>query len=69
MKKLNYFGSFLCLLFPLVLFLSYKGEQTLSYIILFVFLISMFSGKNRSRLKNLTDKKIAMGLLIFIFSP
>ncbi len=69
MKKLNTSGYFLSLLFPLVLFLSFKGEQTLSYIILFIFLISMFSKDNRSCLVNLIDKKLASGLLIFILSP
>ena len=69
MKKLNNFGYFLSVLFPVILFLSYKGEQTLSYIILLVFLISMVSKENRNAFKNLIDRKITAGLSIFISTP
>ena len=65
MKKLNLTGYFLTLLFPVMLFLSYKGEQTLSYLIMLIFLLSMLFRKNRSALKTLVDGKIAAGLLIF----
>ena len=69
MKKLNIFGYFLSILFPITLFLSYKGEQTLSYIIFIIFIISMFSRENRKNFKSLVDKKLSYGLLIFILSP
>jgi len=69
MKKLNLTGYFLTLLFPVMLFLSYKGEQTLSYLIMLIFLLSMLFRKNRSALKTLVDGKIAAGLLIFVLSP
>ena len=69
MKKLNLTGYFLTLLFPVMLFLSYKGEQTLSYLIMLIFLLSMLFRKNRSALKTLIDGKIAAGLLIFVLSP
>lgn len=69
MKALNKSGYFLSLLFPAVLFLSYKGEQTLSYILFFIFLLSMFSRENRRSLKNLTDSRLAAGLAIFITTP
>ena len=69
MKKLNLTGYFLTLLFPVMLFLSYKGEQTLSYLIMLIFLLSMLFRKNRTALKTLVDGKIAIGLLIFILSP
>ena len=59
MKKLNLTGYFLTLLFPIMLFLSYKGEQTLSYLIMLIFLLSMLFRKNRSALKTLVDEKIA----------
>ena len=69
MKKLNLTGYVLTLLFPVVLFLSYKGEQTLSYIILFIFLLSMLSKENRNNFKSLIDKRLTVGLMIFIISP
>jgi len=69
MKKLNLTGYFLTLLFPVMLFLSYKGEQTLSYLIMLIFLLSMLFRKNRSALKTLVDGKIAAGVLIFVLSP
>ena len=58
MKKLNLTGYFLTLLFPIMLFLSYKGEQTLGYLILLLFLLSMLFKKNRNRFKLLIDKNI-----------
>ena len=69
MKKLNLTGYFLTLLFPIMLFLSYKGEQTLGYLILLLFLLSMLFKKNRNRFKLLIDKNIAIGLSIFIIFP
>ncbi len=69
MKKLNNFGYILSVLFPAVLFLSYKGEQTLSYLIFLIFLAGMISRKNREHLKDLTDRRIAVGLLTFILTP
>ena len=69
MKKLNLTGYFLTLLFPIMLFLSYKGEQTLGYLILLLFLLSMLFKKNRNRFKLLIDKNMAIGLSIFIIFP
>ena len=69
MKKLNLTGYFLTILFPIMLFLSYKGEQTLSYLIMLFFLLSMLFKKNRERFKSLIDDGIASGLLFFIISP
>ena len=69
MKKLNLTGYFLTILFPIMLFLSYKGEQTLSYLIMLFFLLSMLFKKNRERFKSLIDDGIASGLLFFIVFP
>ena len=69
MKKLNLTGYFLTILFPIMLFLSYKGEQTLSYLIMLFFLLSMLFKKNRERFKSLIDGGMASGLLFFIISP
>ncbi|RRD40772.1 O-antigen ligase domain-containing protein [Leptotrichia sp. OH3620_COT-345] len=69
MKKLNNFGYILSVLFPMTLFLSYKGEQTLGYIISALFLITMFSEKNRNSLKALTDNKLSLGVSIFVIVP
>ena len=69
MKKLNLSGYVLTLLFPIMLFLSYKGEQTLSYLIMLFFLLSMLFKKNRERFKSLIDGGMASGLLFFIVFP
>ena len=69
MKKLNSIIQFFVFLFPILLFLSYKGVQTLSYIILLFFILQIINKNNRISLNSYLDKKISIGLLIFITTP
>ena len=69
MKKLNSIIQFFVFLFPILLFLSYKGVQTLSYIILLLFILQIINKNNRISLNSYLDKKISIGLLIFIATP
>ena len=69
MKKLNSIIQFFVFLFPILLFLSYKGVQTLSYIILLFFILQIINKNNRVNLISYLDKKISVGLLIFIATP
>ena len=69
MKKLNSIIQFFVFLFPILLFLSYKGVQTLSYIILLFFILQIINKNNRVNLSSYLDKKISIGLLIFIATP
>ena len=69
MKKLNSIIQFFVFLFPILLFLSYKGVQTLSYIILLFFILQIINKNNRANLNSHLDKKISIGLLIFIATP
>lgn len=57
------------ILFPIFLFMSYKGQQTLSYIIYLVFLINMLSRENRKSFLTKIDKRLTKGLIIFILLP
>lgn len=69
MKIINKIGYYMTLLLPVGLFMSYKGSQSLSYIIMLFFLIGMFSGKNRESMLSMVDRKMAYALIAFILSP
>ena len=69
MKNLYNTGYYVCLLFALSIFLSVKAQNILGILLLLLFIISIFSKKNREKLKLLTDKQIILGLAVFIVTP
>lgn len=70
MRKLNNMGYYTCILFALSLFLSEKFENNvLVYLLTLLFTISLFFKNNREKLKEIADRKISFGLLLFVFIP
>lgn len=70
MKKLNTAGYYICMLFAVSLFLSEKfTNNVLIYLLCLLFAIGMCFKENRNKFKQILDKKIFFGLILFIFIP
>ena len=70
MKKLKNIGYYISLLFGISLFLSEKFENNvLMPLLLVLFLVSMFSNKNRECFWRRLDKKISFGIIVYSIIP
>lgn len=63
------FGYVNVLLFSFSLFTHYKGQKALGNVLIALFIIAMFLKKNREKFLELIDRKLLIGVIVFILSP
>ena len=68
-NKIKKIGFMLCLLFTICYFVHLGAQNISSILISLVFVIAMFYKKNRIEFLQKIDKKISIGLLIFVLVP
>ena len=68
-NKINDVGFVLCLLFTICYFVHLGAQNISSILISLVFVIAMFYKKNRIEFLQKIDKKLSIGLLIFVLAP
>ena len=68
-NKIKKIGFILCLLFTICYFIHLGAQNISSILIVLTFIVAMFYKKNRIEFLQKIDKKISIGLLIFVLAP
>lgn len=68
-NKIKKIGFILCLLFTICYFVHLGVQNISSILIVLTFIVAMFYKKNRIEFLQKIDKKISIGLLIFVLAP
>lgn len=68
-NKIKKIGFILCLLFTICYFVHLGAQNVSSILIVLAFIVAMFYKKNRIEFLQKIDKKLSIGLLIFVLAP